>query len=173
MKKVFLNILQYSQENTCAKVSFSAAILFKRRHWKFSDSEFENLNSISNIFQETHNFLVLTDPVIICVYLKTTDKHFHDQENVCHPISKLLKCDLVQTLNTFRNLFFVTFCCREDISSFFYMDIVVCHKEYWEMIQNFRFYNSCFQFGYSNRVDENMIYRCCSFLSNVCRFVYD
>ena len=69
--------------------------------------------------------------------------------------------------------FFVTFCCREDISCFFYMDIVVCHKKYWEMAQNFWFYNSCFQFGCSNRVDENMIYRCCSFLSNVCRFVYD
>ena len=66
-------------------------------------TDFENLNSISNIFQETQNFLVLTDPVIICIYLRTTDIHFCDQGNVRYPTSKLLKLDLVQTLNTFRN----------------------------------------------------------------------
>ena len=66
-------------------------------------TNFENLNSISNIFQETHDFLVLTDPVIICIYLRTTDRHFRDQGNVRHPTSKLLKCDLVLTLNAFRN----------------------------------------------------------------------
>ena len=64
-------------------------------------TNFENLNSILNIFQETHNFLVLTDPRIICIYLRTTDKHFRNQGNVRHLSSKLLKCDLVQTLNTF------------------------------------------------------------------------
>ena len=63
----------------------------------------ENLNSISNIFQEAHDFLVLTDPIIICIYLRTTDRHFRDQGNFRHPISKLLKCDFVQTLTTFRN----------------------------------------------------------------------
>ena len=63
----------------------------------------ENLNSISNIFQETHYFLVLADPVIVGIYLRTTDRHFCDQGNVRHPTLKLLKCDLVQTLNTFRN----------------------------------------------------------------------
>ena len=63
----------------------------------------ENLNSISNIFQETHDFLVLADPVIVGIYLRTTDRHFCDQGNVRHPTLKLLKCDLVQTLNTFRN----------------------------------------------------------------------
>ena len=31
---------------------------------------------------------------------KTTDRHFCDQGNDHHPTSKLLKCDLVQTLNT-------------------------------------------------------------------------
>ena len=30
-------------------------------------TNFENLNSVSNIFQETHDFLVLKDPVIICI----------------------------------------------------------------------------------------------------------
>ena len=42
-------------------------------------TNFENLHSISNIFQETHNFLVLTSPVIICIYLRTTDRHFLDE----------------------------------------------------------------------------------------------
>ena len=64
---------------------------------------FETLNSISNIFQETHHLLVLTDPAIIYIYLRTTGKHFRDQANLCHPTSKLLKCYLVQTLNTFQN----------------------------------------------------------------------
>ena len=66
-------------------------------------TNFENLNSTSNIFQETHSLLVLGDPVIICIYLRTTDRHFRDQGNVRHLTSKFLKCDLVQTFNTFRN----------------------------------------------------------------------
>ena len=68
-------------------------------------TNFESLSSILNIFRETHNFLVLTEPVILFIYLRTTDRHFHDQGNVRHPASELLKCDLVQTLNTFRNAF--------------------------------------------------------------------
>ena len=56
---------------------------------------------------------------------------------------------------------------------FFYINIVVCHKEYWKIIWDIRFYNSCFKFGCGNRVNENMIYSCCSFPSNVCQFVYD
>ena len=50
-------------------------------------TNFQNLNSISNIFQEMHNFLVLTDPVIICIYLRTTGRHFRDQGNIRHPTS--------------------------------------------------------------------------------------
>ena len=56
-----------------------------------------------NISQETYDFLVLTDPVIICIYLRTTDRHLRDPGNVRHRTSKLLICDLVQTVNTFRN----------------------------------------------------------------------
>ena len=66
-------------------------------------TSFKNLPLISYIFQETHNLLVLMDPVIICIYLKTTGRHFRDKGDVRHPTSKLLKCDLVQTLITFRN----------------------------------------------------------------------
>ena len=69
-------------------------------------TNFQNPNSISNIFQETHNLLVLTDQVIICIYLRTADRHFRDHGNVHHPTTKLhlqSKCDLLQTPNTYRN----------------------------------------------------------------------
>ena len=66
-------------------------------------TNFEHLDSISKIFLEAHDFVVLTDPIIISTYLRTTDRHFRDQRNVCHLTSKLLKYDLVQTLNTFGN----------------------------------------------------------------------
>ena len=79
-------------------------ILLARRHLNtILLTNFENLNSISKICQGTHDFLVLTNPVIIYTYLRTTDRHFPDQGKVRHPTSKLLKCDLVQSLNTFRN----------------------------------------------------------------------
>ena len=47
-------------------------------------TNFENLNSISYIFQ-WFDFLVLVDPVNIYIYLRTSDKHFHDQANVRIP----------------------------------------------------------------------------------------
>ena len=91
----YLKRMLYSEQLT---------VLLARRHLNTMIlTNFENLNSISNIFQETHNFVVLTDPVIICIYLRTNDRHFHDQGDVRHLTTKLLKCDLVQTLNTFRN----------------------------------------------------------------------
>ena len=39
----------------------------------------------------------------------------------------------------------------------FFMNIVVSHKEYWEMSRNIRFYNPCFKFVCGKRVDEYMI----------------
>ena len=48
----------------------------------------ENLTSISNIFEETHDILVLADAVIMCIYLGTTNRHFCDQGNVGHSNSK-------------------------------------------------------------------------------------
>ena len=56
---------------------------------------------------------------------------------------------------------------------FFYMNIAVCHKEYWKIIWDIRFYNSCFKFGCGNIADENMMHICCSFLSSACQFVND
>ena len=49
--------------------------------------------------------------------------------------------------------------------------IGVCRKDYWKMIRNIRFYNSRFKCECDNKVDENMIYSYCSFLSNSCRFM--
>ena len=44
----------------------------------------KNSNSILSIFPETYNLLVLTDPVLICIYLRTTDRHFCDQGSIHH-----------------------------------------------------------------------------------------
>ena len=40
------------------------------------DLFWKNLNSNSNIFQETHDFLVWTDTLIIWIYSRTTDRTF-------------------------------------------------------------------------------------------------
>ena len=84
---------------------------------------FENLNFIANIFRETHDFLVLTDPVVVCTYLKTTDRHFRDRGNVRHPTLMLLKCDLVKTLKYLSETFFPDFCCREGSSFLFHSNL--------------------------------------------------
>ena len=83
---------------------------------------FENLNFIANIFRETHDFLVLTDPVVICTYLKTTDRHFRDWGNVRHPTLMLLKCDLVKTSNTFLNPSFRIFAAGK-VALFYFIPI--------------------------------------------------
>ena len=97
----------------CMLYSEQPTVLLAKNHlitmiW----TNFENLSFISNIFQETHDFLSLTDLVIIYIYLRTTDRHFRDQGKVCHPTSKLLICDLVQTLNALRNSSFEIFAAR-------------------------------------------------------------
>ena len=66
-------------------------VLLVRRHLNTTLlTNFENLNSIWNIFRETHYFLVLTDLVIICIYLRTTDRPFRNQGNAHHFTSKLV-----------------------------------------------------------------------------------
>ena len=57
-------------------------------------TNFENLNSILERFDGPSNYLYL---------FKSNRQTFSRQGNVRHSTSKLLKCDLVQTLNTFRN----------------------------------------------------------------------
>ena len=53
------------------------------------------------------------------------------------------------------------------------MNFVVCHKKYWKLVRNMPLYKYCFSFGCGVRADKNIIYSCCSFLSNVCWFAYD
>ena len=80
----------------CAKrmlYSEQANVLLVRMHLNMFLTNFENFNFMSNIFQETHDFLVLTGLEIACIYLKTTDRHIRDQGNVRHLNSKLLQCD--------------------------------------------------------------------------------
>ena len=80
----------------CLLDSEQPTILLARGHLNtIILTNFENLISISNIFQATHDFFVFTDQVIICIYFRTTDR--------LHPVSKFIKCNLVQTLNAFLN----------------------------------------------------------------------
>ena len=83
------------------------AVLWAARPFVGSETpkhnDFDQFWKFLNIFQETHDFLILTDSVIICIYLKTTERHFRNQGNIRHPTSKLLKWDSAQTLDTFRN----------------------------------------------------------------------
>ena len=88
----------------------SHAVVYAGNHFIGSETpdhntfdQFWKIKFLSKIFQETQNFLVLTDPLITCIYLRASDIHFRDQRNVCHPTWKFLKCDLVQTLNAFLN----------------------------------------------------------------------
>ena len=92
----YLKRMLFSQQST---------VLLVRRHLNtMLFINFENLNYILHIFQENTRFLSFDGhPVIVCIYLKTHDRHFRDQGNVRCPTSKLLKCDFVQTLKTFRN----------------------------------------------------------------------
>ena len=53
---------------------FVVSEISKHNAFDFIDENFETLNSISNIFQETHDFLVLTESVIICIYLRKVQR---------------------------------------------------------------------------------------------------
>ena len=74
------------------------------------DQRLQNLNPILNIFQETQDFLFLTDSVIICIYLrKSQPKVFKKPPKVISwseelQISKLLKWDLIHSISTFWDL---------------------------------------------------------------------
>ena len=80
---------------------------YRRKFWnfKFHLKHFpKNARFLS--FDGLSNYLYLFKEELAWVPLKkTTDRHFRDQVNVRHPISKLLKCALVQRLNLFRDHF--------------------------------------------------------------------
>ena len=47
-------------------------------------------------------FFSFDGPVIISIFIRTTDRYFRDQGNVRHPTLMFLKCDLIQISNTFQ-----------------------------------------------------------------------
>ena len=88
----------------------------KHNSFDFIDENFKNLNSISNVFHETHYFLFLTDSVVICTYLRRTSvRSFWKKPPADIFLTRgtsiiTLKWDLVRLLNTFWNPF-----CRESM----------------------------------------------------------
>ena len=91
----YTKIMLYSQQPT---------VVLARRHLNtILLTNFENSKFHFWTFSKKHIILVLAEPVIICIYLRTADRHFGGQVNVCHLASKLLKCDLIQIKNIFGN----------------------------------------------------------------------
>ena len=79
---------------------------------------FENLNSISNVFQEPHYFLIFIDLVAIYIssrislpklLCKNTDESFSDQGTF---ILKFTEIGFGQLIKYSRGPFFADFCCR-------------------------------------------------------------
>ena len=97
----------------CMLYSEQPTVLLAKRHLNAMIlTNFENVNSLSNIFQERQDFLVLMDPVIICVYLRTTDSHFSDKGNFRLKVTKMR---FGANIKYFSEPFFADFCCREGI----------------------------------------------------------
>ena len=91
-------LVVYAKRMLCSE---QPTALLARRHLNtMLLTNFENFNSISNIFRETHGFLVLTDTAIICIYIRTVFVT-GDWRPPAH--LKVTKCDLVQILKTFWN----------------------------------------------------------------------
>ena len=64
--------------------------------------EFWKLKFHFEHFPKNTRFLSFDGPSnYLHLFLRTTDRHFLDQGNIRHPTSKLLKCDLVETLQIF------------------------------------------------------------------------
>ena len=76
----------------------------------------ENLNSISNIFQETHDFLVLTDPVIICICLSKNHRQtFSWPGERPSPHLKVINLWFGVNIKYLSEPFFADICCQEGI----------------------------------------------------------
>ena len=95
-------------------------------------TDFENLNSISNISQEFLSFLsfndllnnirfilVFTDPLIICIYIRNTEKHFCDQGAVRQSV-KIIKMWFGTNIKYLSEPFYADFCCWKGISCYSY-----------------------------------------------------
>ena len=56
----------------------------KHNAFDLIDEIFENLNSNSKIFEETHNFLIFIDSVIICIYLRRSQREILLERSSSH-----------------------------------------------------------------------------------------
>ena len=68
-----------------------------------SFDQFWKFNFYFEHFPRNTRFLSFGGPSNYLYLFKNYRQTFHDQGNVDHPTSKLLKCDLVQALHTFQN----------------------------------------------------------------------
>ena len=76
----------------------------------------ENLNSILNIFQETHDFLVLTDPVIICICSSKNHRQtFSWPGERPSPHLKVINLWFGLNIKNLSEPFFADICCQEGI----------------------------------------------------------
>ena len=61
-------------QGVCKANHFAVLETPKHNDFDHIDENFENFNSILYTFQETHDFLILRDSVIICIYLSSFKK---------------------------------------------------------------------------------------------------
>ena len=103
----------YSEEPT---------VLLARRHL-YTMTNFENLNSISNIFQETRDFLVLTDPLIIFIYLNHRQTFSWPRKRPSSHL-KVNKMWFGPNIKYLSEPFFAYFYCREGISCWLWATMI-------------------------------------------------
>ena len=109
---------------------FVALEIPKHNAFDLIEENFKNLNSISNIFQETHDFLVLMDSVIACIYFLErasiiSFKKNKLQQTFSWPAERLsshlkvIKMRFGPKIKYLSGLILADFCCRETIFCYF------------------------------------------------------
>ena len=101
----------FSLTNTCFPCRLSKAYATLWTANRFVCSKIPDHNAFDQFWKVKFNFeyfsrharLFSFDGPSKSLYLFKNHQHFGDHGNVRHPNSKLLKCDLIQTFDTFRN----------------------------------------------------------------------
>ena len=95
--------------------------------WRHLDTmvltNFENLNYISNILQEAHVFLVLTDPSNYLHLFKDNQQTFPWTGERTSSHLKVSKMWFGQNIKRLSESFFADFWCQEGISCFFFVHL--------------------------------------------------
>ena len=103
---LFFSFFSFSSTNISLPCQLHKANAVLWTSNRFVGSETSKHNDFDQFWKFKFYFKhFLRNTRLICIYLRTTDRHFRQQGNGRHPTSELLKCDLVQTLNNFRNPF--------------------------------------------------------------------